>query len=87
MYVKWQFNHYSAYQNDMIKKYIGPDAPSLEDAKKDVSLILVNSHYSLHGVRPFTTGVIEVAGLHVTPNATRLPNVSYRIVASVQHFL
>lgn len=75
---KWQFNHYGAYQDEKIKKYFGPDAPSLSDLERNLSLILTNSHYSLHGVRPFTTAVVEVGGLHVKEDATPLPYVSYQ---------
>lgn len=73
---KWQFKRYSADQDEKIKKYFGPDTRDLTDVERNLSLILVNSHYSLHGVRPFTTAVVEVGGLHVKEDTTSLPTVS-----------
>ncbi|XP_012262912.2 UDP-glucosyltransferase 2-like [Athalia rosae] len=69
---KWLFNYYTAGQDDKIKKYLGPKAGSLEEARTNLSLVLVNSHYSLQGVRPFTTNVIEVGGLHIDDNGPPL---------------
>lgn len=70
---KWQFDYYSAYQDEKIKKYIGPHALSLREAERNVSLILTNSHYSLNGVRPYTAAVVEVGGLHIPENVEELP--------------
>ncbi|XP_046736272.1 UDP-glycosyltransferase UGT5-like [Diprion similis] len=70
---KWEFNSYSAYQDDKIQKYLGPNAISLREAERNVSLILANSHYSLHGIRPYTTAVVEVGGLHIPQEVDALP--------------
>lgn len=39
--------------------------PYLGELAKTTSLMLVNTHYSLNGVRPNTPSVIEVGGLHI----------------------
>ncbi|XP_046736269.1 UDP-glycosyltransferase UGT5-like [Diprion similis] len=69
---KLSYTRYTAYQNDKIKKHFGPQAPSLDEVRRDVSLVLVNSHYSLNGIRPFTPAVVEVGGLHIRENGTPL---------------
>lgn len=50
----------------MLREYFGnDDMPYLGDLVKTTSVMLVNTHYSLNGVRPNTPAVIEVGGLHI----------------------
>ncbi|XP_046736273.1 UDP-glucosyltransferase 2-like [Diprion similis] len=71
---KFEFQYYSDKQNEQIKKYIGIHAPNLDEATRNVSLLLVNSHYTLNGVRPFTMAAVEVGGLHIAETPDPLPN-------------
>lgn len=41
------------------------DLPHIKDFYSDVALYLVNSHHSLHGIKPMTPGIVEIAGLHI----------------------
>lgn len=59
------YNYKSEIQNEYVEKYFGPGFPNIHDLQKNASLVLVNSHYSLSGVRPFTNAVVEVGGLHL----------------------
>jgi glucuronosyltransferase len=59
----------------LYKKYFGQDIPPLSELKKRTSLILVNSHFSLHGPRPTVPGFVEVGGLHIQSGGN-LPEVS-----------
>ncbi|XP_046736277.1 UDP-glucosyltransferase 2-like [Diprion similis] len=74
IFTKWEFNRVSEGQNEAIKKYIGPHAPTVREAERNVSLILVNSHYSVNGVRPFTTAVVEVGGIHIDEKEATFTN-------------
>lgn len=50
----------------MLREFFGNnDMPYLGELAKSTSLMLVNTHYSLNGVRPNTPAVIEVGGLHI----------------------
>ena len=50
----------------MLREFFGNnEMPYLGDLAKNTSLMLVNTHYSLNGVRPNTPSVIEVGGLHI----------------------
>lgn len=50
----------------MLREYLGnDDMPYLGDLARTTSIMLVNTHYSLNGVRPNTPAVIEVGGLHI----------------------
>lgn len=68
-----QLNYYTESQVDIVKKNFGIELNSIQDLYKDVALILTNSHHSLHGIRPYTTGVVEVAGIHVNDHVGTLP--------------
>lgn len=73
-------------QNEIMRKYFGPDIPDIRDLERNVSLALVNSYYTLTGVRPITTGLIEVGGLHVENNNDVLPKVTNILQYKVAKF-
>lgn len=43
----------------------------------DISLLLVNTHYTMGYPRPFLPNIIEVAGMHMKPTKP-LPQVRIR---------
>ena len=52
-------------QTEIIRKFLSPDMPSIREIERNVALSLVNTHYTLQGIRPTTPAFIEVAGLHI----------------------
>ncbi|XP_016660394.1 UDP-glucuronosyltransferase 2B20 isoform X2 [Acyrthosiphon pisum] len=64
-YVNNYFNYYTSAQTDIIKKYFGPDAPSVRELEKNISLVIVNSHLASDGVKPSTPAFIKVGGIHI----------------------
>ncbi|XP_043264519.1 UDP-glucosyltransferase 2-like [Colletes gigas] len=66
-----QMTYYMNFQREYVKKYFNIDVPAYE-LHRDLSAVLVNSHHSLHGVKPTTPGVIEIGGLHVTEDSDPL---------------
>ncbi|KRT85103.1 glucuronosyltransferase, partial [Oryctes borbonicus] len=50
------------------KEFFGSNLPDLEELASNVSLLLVNSHFSVHMARPTVPNFIEVAGLHIKQN-------------------
>lgn len=58
----------------MLKKHLGLDV-SLDELASNVSLVLVNTHWSLNGVSPTMPAVKETGGMHVMPQK-HLPIVS-----------
>lgn len=58
-------NYYTNKQLKFVKEHFDIDSPYITDLFNDVALYLVNSHHSLNGIRPMTTNVIEVGGLHL----------------------
>ncbi|XP_050462109.1 UDP-glucosyltransferase 2-like [Cataglyphis hispanica] len=74
-YISIQIHYYTNSQLEFVKKYFGMDVPHIKDLYYDLSLYLVNSHHSLHGIRPTTTNVIEVGGLHLKDDDPPSPEV------------
>lgn len=75
---KLLFNYYSQEQNKYVRKYFGDNFPTINELQKKVALVLVNSHHSLTGVKPLTTSVIEVGGLHIQKNEENLSEVFFK---------
>ena len=69
--VNIKVNYYMAAQSETVKEHFGIDA-TIDDLHKDLSLVLVNSHHSVNGVKLYSTGTIEVGGLHIKENGDPL---------------
>lgn len=71
---KFWFKMKQQNQNSIIRTYLGENHPPLSLYGNNMSLLLVNTHFSLSFARPFSPNVIEVGGLHISkPKA--LPKV------------
>nr|ATN96046.1 UDP-glucuronosyl transferase 343C3 [Myzus persicae] len=61
--------YYLPLQKDTMEKYFkykGHESrPPIEDMLRNVSVTLLNAHYSIGVTRPYLPGTIEIAGLHV----------------------
>lgn len=62
------FHHYTSDQTETMRKYLAADLPDVRQLERNVSLALVNSHYSFYGIRFLAPAVIEVGGLHIQGN-------------------
>ncbi|GLH07820.1 UDP-glucuronosyltransferase, partial [Gryllus bimaculatus] len=49
----------------LLRRHFGPTLPSLAELQRNVSLVLVNSHFSLNQARPSVPALVEVAGMHI----------------------
>ncbi|KAK9747235.1 UDP-glucoronosyl and UDP-glucosyl transferase [Popillia japonica] len=56
--------------NTIAKQFFGPQLPDLDDLLNNISLVLVNSHFSINQARPAVPNFVEVAGLHIDENTT-----------------
>ncbi|XP_076239973.1 UDP-glycosyltransferase UGT5 [Calliopsis andreniformis] len=61
------------HDQSVANEFLGPDTPNVREVSKNVSLLLVNTHYALHGAQLFPRNVIEVGGLHIPPKPNPLP--------------
>lgn len=70
------FYHYTSDQTNLMRKYLGWDLPDVRQLERNVTLALVNTHHSIHGIRSFAPAMVEVGGLHIQDEETPLPPVS-----------
>ncbi|CAG9767021.1 unnamed protein product [Ceutorhynchus assimilis] len=68
----WQYieatyviNSYNEIIDETTRDFFGPEMPSLSDLAYNSSLLLMNTHFSIHFARPLVPNVVEVAGLHI----------------------
>ncbi|XP_033608754.1 2-hydroxyacylsphingosine 1-beta-galactosyltransferase-like isoform X2 [Cryptotermes secundus] len=82
--IKWVYYYFSELPTHRIaRKYFGDDLPALSDIARNVSLVLVNSHFSVNYPRPTVPVVVEVGGLHIQ-SASKLPQFPEERKATVQ---
>nr|XP_022913455.1 UDP-glucuronosyltransferase 1-9-like [Onthophagus taurus] len=60
------------YPNDETNKFIqemfGRNTPHVDELRKNVSLVMVNSHFSIQQSRPIPPNFIEIGGIHLKSN-------------------
>lgn len=81
-YKQWFRNAIQLKEQEIIEKFFGRRIPDLDDLAKNLSLIMLNTHHSLNGVRPLLPGVIEVGGMHLDHTRKPIPHVSSIILPS-----
>ncbi|XP_062540705.1 UDP-glucosyltransferase 2-like [Armigeres subalbatus] len=59
--------------------------PSYRDVRKNVSLVLLNTHFSSSGPRPYIPNVIEVGGLQIKNNPDPLPEDIQKWLDEAEH--
>lgn len=61
----------------ILRRKFGEDVPSVTELSKNLSIMLVNTHYSLNGPRPISPSVIEIGGAHIKePEPLEKVNIS-----------
>jgi hypothetical protein len=61
-----------------MRYYFGGDPPSVWEAENNVSLVMVNNHWSQSYVLPLLPSVIQLGNIHIQEKPTPLPQVSSR---------
>ncbi|CAK9820999.1 UDP-glucosyltransferase 2 [Anthophora plagiata] len=64
---------YNWRDHSLAEKYYGPGIPSLQSVSNNASLMMVNTHYTVHGSILYPPNVIEVGGIHISPKVKPLP--------------
>lgn len=61
-------------------EHFGPieNFPTFDEVKKNVSLILTNTHFSEGTLRPLLPNLIEIGGIHIKETPNPLPKVNIR---------
>lgn len=75
-YIIWYELSIRREEQSILEKRLGRTLPILEDIAKNTSVVLVNTHHSLNGVRVLPPSVVEVGGIHLHNRSLKpLPQV------------
>lgn len=75
-YIIWYELAIRREEQTILEKKLGRKLPVLEDIAKNTSVVLVNTHHSLNGVRVLPPSVVEVGGIHLQNRSVKpLPQV------------
>ncbi|XP_026823909.1 UDP-glucuronosyltransferase 2C1-like [Ooceraea biroi] len=71
IYSKLFFTYFTSPQDDLVRKYFGPNLPSIRSM--NVALILINSHIAVNGIQPMTPALVPIGGIHIREDDSPLP--------------
>lgn len=60
--------------NEIYEKYF-PDAPPVDEMRKKIDLVLLNSHYTYEAPRPYTPNIIQIGGFNLVDMQPIEPNL------------
>ncbi|XP_033229035.1 UDP-glucuronosyltransferase 2B15-like [Belonocnema kinseyi] len=66
------FTYTEKAQTEAMRKYLSPDIPSVREIERTVALTFVNSYYNPFGIKPSTPGLIEIGGIHIEDDDSKL---------------
>lgn len=76
-YINTLITYYMYEQDKYVEKYFGPGYPDVIALQKDLDLMLINTHLSLNEPVAYTPAIIEVAGLHIKDDDSKLQEVQF----------
>ena len=83
----YEFYKETDEQQDFIKKHFGSNAPHYRELEKTVAMILTNSHYSYHGIKPKVPALVEIGGIHITNESSTMDPVNQYLYFYFINFL
>lgn len=66
----------------LVDELFNSPRPSLYSVERDASLLLLNTHFAIHGARPRAPNVVEVGGIQILPKKP-LVDVSFATCTKV----
>lgn len=82
IYMDW---YYMPQQERLYDEAFPDPKPRLAELQKNVSLVLLNSHFSLNFPRPYVPNMIEVGGLQINRKPKKLPTDLQQILDEAVH--
>lgn len=61
------------------------DMPTIDELKRNVSLVLLNTHLTVGTARPYAPNMIEVGGMHIERNVEPLPKYIQTFLDEAEH--
>lgn len=88
LFVEYMFEYvFTAYMNYVVFEQFysehfpaAKNYPTFDEVKRNVSLILINTHFSEGRIRPILPNLIEVSGVHLKEKPNPLPKVKVKSV-------
>ncbi|XP_051160986.1 UDP-glucosyltransferase 2-like [Leptopilina boulardi] len=68
----YQLYYYTQRQTEIMRKYLDPNMPEIGEIEKNISLILLNSHFNLNSTKAVTNEIIQIGGLHINEDKIKL---------------
>ncbi|XP_044750030.1 UDP-glycosyltransferase UGT5-like isoform X2 [Coccinella septempunctata] len=84
MYAKRVYHQYLEANRNLLQKHLKIEIPDLDVARKNTSLIFVNTHWSLTHSRPLVPSVVDIGGVHIG-QAKRLPQNIEKFINESTH--
>lgn len=72
--------------NVELEKRFGDGIPDVAEIAKNISLVLVNQHYSFTGPKPLSNQLIEVGGMHLKTSKP-IPQVKVLYILCIWEFV
>ncbi|KAL5273667.1 UGT2A1.2 family protein [Megaselia abdita] len=79
------YNYFYPKQDTLFKEHFRESRSSLDEIRKNVSLILLNTHFSLAFPRPYVPNMIEIGGIQVNKKPKDLPKNIKDFIESADH--
>lgn len=77
-YLKLNYWYRTKPHDEIVKKYFGPNSPTIEQLERNTSLILMNTYFPINGIKPMAKNLIEIGGIHIQNDGPELEPVSLR---------
>ncbi|XP_065219011.1 UDP-glycosyltransferase UGT5-like isoform X14 [Planococcus citri] len=74
----------SGKTQELVNQYAGTEIPPMEELMRGSSLLLVNTHHTVSGVRPVVPNVVEIGGVHIK-EAKKLPQNIEKFINESKH--
>jgi glucuronosyltransferase len=62
-------------QEKIMRQYFGSGPPPIEETDRNMSLVMVNNHWTMSYPRPLLPNFIELGNLHLKLEKNSLPKV------------
>lgn len=87
LYEDYQFQSFMKFQSEIYESaFPRKDKPALADLRKNVSLVLLNSHFTIGYPRPYAPNMIEIGGIQINRKAARpLPKDILEFIEGAEH--
>lgn len=76
---------YMPIQSEIYDKVFADPKPSLDTLRRNVSLVLLNTHVSLSFPKPYVPNMIEIGGVQINPKPKPLPLEIRRFLDNATH--